>query len=116
MDISLGSELTIGAGTGSSASFAVCLAGALIQLLKLKMSSGYDAFYEQSSEQFNPTEREIISEWAYNCERIMHGSPSGELFFFFIDIYLLFFICSLDVESRRIFVMFLIIIYEYLVH
>lgn len=78
MEISLGSELTIGAGTGSSASFAVCLAGALIQLLKLKMSTGFDAFYDQTSEDFNMNEREIISEWAYNCERIMHGIPSGK--------------------------------------
>lgn len=78
MDISMGSELTIGAGTGSSASFAVCLAGALIQLLKLKNSSGsFDAFYDQSSDDFSITEKEIISEWAYNCERIMHGVPSG---------------------------------------
>ncbi|XP_030040227.2 mevalonate kinase [Manduca sexta] len=78
MEISMGSELTIGAGTGSSASFAVCLAGALIQLLKLKSSSGsFDAYYHQSSEDFSMTEKEIISEWAYNCERIMHGTPSG---------------------------------------
>ncbi|KAJ8711255.1 hypothetical protein PYW07_008497 [Mythimna separata] len=77
LEISLGSELTIGAGTGSSASFAVCLAGALIQLLKLKSSTSFDAFYDQTSEDFSMTEREIISEWAYNCERIMHGSPSG---------------------------------------
>ncbi|XP_053616862.1 mevalonate kinase [Plodia interpunctella] len=74
MDISMGSELTIGAGTGSSASFAVCLAGALIRLLKLK-SSSYE-FYDQS-EDFTLKEKEIVSEWAYNCERIMHGTPSG---------------------------------------
>lgn len=74
MDISIGSELTIGAGTGSSASFAVCLAGALIQLLKLRSSSNYEAYYE---EDFTMTEKEIISEWAYNCEKIMHGTPSG---------------------------------------
>lgn len=82
MDISMGSELTIGAGTGSSASFAVCLAGALIQLVKLKSStnsaSPFDIFYEQSSEDFDMKEKEIISEWAFNCERIMHGLPSGE--------------------------------------
>ncbi|XP_028170346.1 mevalonate kinase [Ostrinia furnacalis] len=74
MDISMGSELTIGAGTGSSASFAVCLAGALIQLLKLKSSTNYDAFYD---EDFTMTEKETISEWAYNCEKIMHETPSG---------------------------------------
>lgn len=79
MDISMGSELTIGAGTGSSASFAVCLAGALIQLVKLKSSSGhFDVFYDQSSEEFDLKEKEIISEWAFNCERIMHGFPSGK--------------------------------------
>ncbi|KAI5634200.1 mevalonate kinase [Phthorimaea operculella] len=78
MDISMGSELTIGAGTGSSASFAVCLAGALIQLVKLKSSTGhFDPFYDQATEDFSMSEKEIISEWAYNCERIMHGSPSG---------------------------------------
>lgn len=79
MEISMGSELTIGAGTGSSASFAVCLAGALIQLLKLKSSPGnFDAYYDRSSEDFSMMEKEIISEWAYNCEKIMHGTPSGE--------------------------------------
>ncbi|KAG7303238.1 hypothetical protein JYU34_011705 [Plutella xylostella] len=77
MMISMGSELTIGAGTGSSASFAVCLAGALIQLLKLKGSSNYDPFSATSGDDFTNKEREIISEWAYNCEKIMHGSPSG---------------------------------------
>ncbi|XP_059054838.1 uncharacterized protein LOC131848895 [Achroia grisella] len=75
MNISMGSELTIGAGTGSSASFAVCLAGALIRLMKLK-SASYDSYYDQSDD-FSMTEKEIISEWAFNCERIMHGSPSG---------------------------------------
>lgn len=78
MEISMGSELTIGAGTGSSASFAVCLAGALIQLLKLKSSSGnFDAYYDYGSEEFSMAEKEIISDWAFNCEKIMHGTPSG---------------------------------------
>ncbi|XP_049879526.1 mevalonate kinase isoform X2 [Pectinophora gossypiella] len=78
MNISMGSELTIGAGTGSSASFAVCLTGALIQLVKLKTASGhFDPFYDHTSEDFDMKEKEIISNWAYNCERIMHGSPSG---------------------------------------
>ncbi|GBP62935.1 Mevalonate kinase [Eumeta japonica] len=75
LDIAMGSELTIGAGTGSSASFAVCLAGALIRLVKLRSCSSYDSYYE--SQDFNFKEKEIISEWAYNCEKIMHGTPSG---------------------------------------
>lgn len=85
MEISMGSELTIGAGTGSSASFAVCLAGALIQLLKRKTASdSFDSFYDIGSEEFTMSEKEIISEWAYNCERIMHGTPSGEFQLSFI--------------------------------
>ncbi|KAI8441834.1 hypothetical protein MSG28_005520 [Choristoneura fumiferana] len=74
MDISMGSELTIGAGTGSSASFAVCLAGALLRLLSLK---AHPAAAFEPPQGFEPHEREAISAWAYNCERIMHGAPSG---------------------------------------
>ncbi|XP_072939505.1 mevalonate kinase [Epargyreus clarus] len=69
MEISMESELTVGAGTGSSASFAVCLTAALIQLVKLK--SGVD------QEEFSMEDKKIISSWAFNCERITHGSPSG---------------------------------------
>ncbi|XP_026501294.2 mevalonate kinase isoform X1 [Vanessa tameamea] len=69
LDVSINSGLTVGAGTGSSASYAVCLAGALIQLLKLK--SG------KTDEEFEMEDKILISAWAYNCEKIMHGSPSG---------------------------------------
>ncbi|XP_050353759.1 uncharacterized protein LOC126775719 [Nymphalis io] len=69
LDICIRSGLTVGAGTGSSASFAVCLAGALIQLLKLKSGKRY--------EDFDTEDKILISAWAYNCEKIMHGSPSG---------------------------------------
>lgn len=72
MDISMGSELTIGAGTGSSASFAVCLAGALLRLMALRARGSFEPPGD-----FEPREAEAISAWAYNCERIMHGTPSG---------------------------------------
>ncbi|CAF4804810.1 unnamed protein product [Pieris macdunnoughi] len=65
-EISFVSDLTIGAGTGSSASFAVCLAAALLR------------FAKGSNESIiNFEEKQLISQWAYNCERIMHGTPSG---------------------------------------
>ncbi|XP_045453940.1 mevalonate kinase-like [Melitaea cinxia] len=63
------SSLTVGAGTGSSASFAVCLSAALIQLMKLKTGN--------KDRQFKDDDKALISAWAYNCEKIMHGTPSG---------------------------------------
>ncbi|XP_045503765.1 mevalonate kinase [Colias croceus] len=69
MEITIVSDLTIGSGTGSSASYAVCLAGALLQLAKLKKGIKVD--------QLSLDDRKLISKWAFNCERITHGTPSG---------------------------------------
>ncbi|CAG4931675.1 unnamed protein product [Colias eurytheme] len=69
MEITIVSDLTIGAGTGSSASYAVCLTGALLQLAKLKKGIKVD--------QLSLDDRKLISKWAFNCERITHGTPSG---------------------------------------
>ncbi|CAK1552371.1 unnamed protein product [Leptosia nina] len=69
LDISLESELTVGAGTGSSASFAVCLAGGMLGLASEKRGG--------SAETLNFQDKMLISKWAYNCERITHGTPSG---------------------------------------
>ncbi|XP_050668424.1 mevalonate kinase-like isoform X1 [Leptidea sinapis] len=69
LEVVLVSELTIGAGTGSSASFAACLAGGMIQFARVKKSCG--------AKEFDESDRRLISKWAFNCEKIMHGSPSG---------------------------------------
>ncbi|XP_041972007.1 mevalonate kinase [Aricia agestis] len=69
LEVEVSSELTIGAGTGSSASFAVCLAGGLLQLAKMKNGN--------ASNDFSAEDKELISAWAYNSEKIMHGAPSG---------------------------------------
>ncbi|CAH2093407.1 unnamed protein product [Euphydryas editha] len=69
LKISVNSNLTVGAGTGSSASFAVCLSAALIQLMKLKSGT--------KAKEFNDEDKTLISAWAYNCEKITHGTPSG---------------------------------------
>lgn len=75
------SSLTVGAGTGSSASFAVCLSAALIQLMKLKTGN--------KDRQFKDDDKALISAWAYNCEKIMHGTPSGWWSFTLIFYYML---------------------------
>lgn len=70
VEVTLETKLTIGAGTGSSASCGVAMAGALIQMIKIKSKN-------PNLKQFSNDEKEIISQWAYNTERITHGNPSG---------------------------------------
>lgn len=65
----LSTELTIGAGLGSSASFAVCIAACFFHWARLQKSDVHNTFNEDDLEK--------ISKYALSCERIMHGSPSG---------------------------------------
>jgi mevalonate kinase len=58
--IELDTNLPIGAGLGSSASFSVCLAGGLLKYF------GY-----------NTKDKQLINKWAYFCEELIHGTPSG---------------------------------------
>ncbi|CAH0713449.1 unnamed protein product, partial [Brenthis ino] len=69
IDVTITSELTVGAGTGSSASCAVCVSAGFLQLLKLKKGI--------QNEEFSLEDKMMISSWAFNCEKIMHGAPSG---------------------------------------
>ncbi|XP_013144687.1 PREDICTED: mevalonate kinase [Papilio polytes] len=71
MDFSLemNTELTVGAGTGSSASFATCLCGVFVKLVQMKTIG--------KVLEFNEDEKKLVSGWAYKCERITHGTPSG---------------------------------------
>lgn len=64
------SELSIGAGAGSSASFAVCLVACFLRWSQLQ--KGVD-----SPKKFDSPTLKKISDFALNCEKIMHGKPSG---------------------------------------
>ncbi|XP_012535260.1 mevalonate kinase [Monomorium pharaonis] len=66
--VHLSTELNIGSGLGSSASFAVSLAACFLHWSLLR-KGGHDTF--------NYNELDKISRYALNCERIMHESPSG---------------------------------------
>lgn len=68
--IRVSTELNIGAGTGSSASFSVCLAAAFFQYVKIKQELPL-------TEQFSEKELGVISNWAFCAEKIIHGLPSG---------------------------------------
>ncbi|XP_078153595.1 mevalonate kinase [Carex rostrata] len=61
------SELPMGAGLGSSASFCVALSGALIALSE-------KLFLNDKEKKID---LELVSKWAYEGERIIHGKPSG---------------------------------------
>ena len=67
-EILLETALSISSGLGSSASFAVCLATAFIHWAHIQKSQ---------CTIMNADQLEVISKYALNCERIMHGTPSG---------------------------------------
>lgn len=66
--IVLDTALTIGAGLGSSASFSVCLATAFVH---------WSHIQKNQSTLMDEQQLEAISKYAFNCEQIMHGNPSG---------------------------------------
>ncbi|KAJ4771129.1 Mevalonate kinase [Rhynchospora pubera] len=68
------SELPMGSGLGSSASFCVALSGALIAL-----SEGFSLKTKEKKDQFSfrKNDLELISKWAFEGEKIIHGKPSG---------------------------------------
>ncbi|XP_014246688.1 mevalonate kinase [Cimex lectularius] len=91
-DIEVTTDLIIGAGTGSSASFSVCVAGAVYHYIRLKAAEKHGSGeYNISYEMFKPykmnlaqhycgfsaEDKEVINKWAFCVEKIIHGTPSG---------------------------------------
>lgn len=67
--LSLSSDLPVGAGAGSSASFCVSLAAFFVCVASLREEPR--VFY------LDETMKDLISNWAFLGERITHGNPSG---------------------------------------
>lgn len=67
------SELPLGSGLGSSASFSVALSAAL---LALSDSVKLD-FSHQGWQMFEDSELDLVNKWAFEGEKILHGKPSG---------------------------------------
>ncbi|KAF9573838.1 Mevalonate kinase [Mortierella alpina] len=65
-DFSVRANLPVGAGLGSSASYCVCVATALLQL-NGHLSTGLD----------KETQRDLVNQWAFQAEKVIHGNPSG---------------------------------------
>lgn len=68
--VQLDTDLAVGSGLGSSASFSVCLAACFLHWSRLQKD-----IYEKLD--FSSLDLDIISKYALSCERIMHGNPSG---------------------------------------
>lgn len=66
-------DLPVGAGLGSSAAFSVSTSAALLQLCECLTTS------EREKQQRLPTpgELDLINQYAYMSEQLIHGSPSG---------------------------------------
>ncbi|XP_056182395.1 mevalonate kinase isoform X1 [Falco biarmicus] len=74
VDILVWSELPTGAGLGSSAAYAVCLAAALLTVcgaISCPLKEG------ESTARWTEEELTLINSWAFQGERVIHGNPSG---------------------------------------
>ncbi|XP_015499048.1 mevalonate kinase isoform X7 [Parus major] len=74
MDILVCSELPMGAGLGSSAAYAVCLAAALLMVcgaISCPLQEG------EPTARWTEEELTLINSWAFRGEQVIHGNPSG---------------------------------------
>ncbi|XP_009083334.1 PREDICTED: mevalonate kinase, partial [Acanthisitta chloris] len=74
VDILVWSQLPTGAGLGSSAAYAVCLAAALLMAcgaISCPLEEG------ESTARWTEEELRLINSWAFQGERVIHGNPSG---------------------------------------
>ena len=73
LDITIQSEIPIGAGLGSSASLSVCLVTALL----LQQGLISEPKQDPKGQEWAEKDLDLINKWAFEGERIMHGRPSG---------------------------------------
>lgn len=76
-DVTIDSDMSIGAGVGSSASYGVCLAAGFFILSQIASGKLNDNQFKHFSFDNNDTVLERISQWAFDSEVIMHEKPSG---------------------------------------
>ncbi|KAJ3412942.1 hypothetical protein HDV05_008730 [Chytridiales sp. JEL 0842] len=69
VEISVKSALPVGSGLGSSASYSVCIASGLLILSKAIKHNDKFGFAED--------ELNLINQWAFVSEQVIHGNPSG---------------------------------------
>ena len=62
------SEIPVGAGLGSSASFCVCCVTGILKMLGLVAND---------TESLSQEDLMLVNKWAFIGEKIIHGKPSG---------------------------------------
>lgn len=81
--VTITSELPIGSGLGSSASFCVSLAAALLAMAKMSAPNNHESCGDMADNgvdhlrKMDEDELELINKWAFKGETIIHGRPSG---------------------------------------
>jgi mevalonate kinase len=73
--VQLKSQLKVGVGLGSSAAFNVCLSAAFLHFFQNIDTSQYIVRNDILVPKDNL--RYLINQWAFQAEKIMHGTPSG---------------------------------------
>lgn len=71
MTIQVCSNLPVGAGLGSSASYSVCLATGLLLAL------GHISLPDENDRASALSAAELINQWAFQAEKVIQGNPSG---------------------------------------
>jgi mevalonate kinase len=76
-NVTVDSDMSIGAGVGSSASYGVCLSAGFFILSQILNGKLNNQQLKSFSFENNDTILEKISKWAFDSEIIMHEKPSG---------------------------------------
>lgn len=84
LDLTVSSNLSLGSGIGSSASFAVSLSASILQYFRIRCPTLFTRFGKHQPTHNNNSiielsefDKNLISRWAFCCEKISHGNPSG---------------------------------------
>ncbi|MCO5552351.1 hypothetical protein L7F22_005862 [Adiantum nelumboides] len=80
--VTVSADLPMGAGLGSSASFCVSLAAALLAMAKMLASNAHESHGYASNNGVDPLKidemgLDLVNKWAFKGETIIHGRPSG---------------------------------------